>query len=414
MSDLASFRFDIPAGAVCRLESIVEATNRRAAVHGLSAYRVELSEPFEKPWDDPFTGRAVGTVTTVTATLTGAVPRHRGWAIVARLDHDEDEAAGGSGETVMSLFPGLPEDLAAVARAHRARPQQCDGCHATRHRTATYLAYHRETGRVLQLGSTCVEPYTGLPLKGLETLWRFGTLKEGDWEEAGEGGFPADLRVGVLDVLRVTVAVVTLTGGYRSREMSCGGETTTADLVSDYYYNRRANTLRNDVDADTSAAETAKAVRAWALAGHGADSDYRHKVAVLSKGETIHNRHLAVLASAVAGWSRDQRRAAEEAAARNSRHQGEVGQRITVTATVARVHELESRTYGYREQQRWLVTFQDPDDNVYIWYATTSNIPDERETVRLTGTVKKHDTFRDIAQTVLNRCRVTTAEPANA
>ncbi|MCC3767280.1 hypothetical protein K6I34_004642 [Streptomyces sp. UNOC14_S4] len=395
-------RFDIPATSASRVRRLVEATNTRAAVHGLTAYSLDISAPFLADYEDPFDGRIVGQRPTVTVTIFGEIPRHSGWTVVARLDHDEE------GETILSLFPGLPDELAQEASGQRVIKNVCHGCKVARHRSATYLARH-DSGEYRQLGTTCVEPYTGLPIKGLEAVWRgFGRLKESDWDGDSEGGFPADLRVVVAEALRVAAAVVLQDGRFYSRSEEWKNVTPTADSVSAYFFDRRAPMeWRAAIDAEFDAPSIAAAVREWAVQGYGSTSDYRHKVGQLAKAETVDPRHLSTLVSAIAGWHRDQEKAATERAARNSKPQGIKGERLTVTATVTTVIELEERHYGYHAQRRRLIKFQDQEGHVYVWFSSAATVPDKGDEVELTGTVKDHSTYGEVAQTVLTRCRAT-------
>ncbi|MGC5260793.1 hypothetical protein ACPXCO_07120 [Streptomyces cyaneofuscatus] len=402
----AAMRFSIPATAQARVRQLVEATNARAAVHKLTAYTLDVSAPFLADYHD-IDGRLIGKRPTVTVTISGDIPRHHGWTVLARLDHDEE------GETITSLFPGLPEQDAEAVRGYHAIANVCHGCNIARHRTATYLARH-ENGEMRQLGTTCVEPYTGLPIKGLEALWRFGTLKDSDWD-GEEGGIPADLRVPVDEVLRVTAAIVKTEGRFYSRSEQWKNTQPTADGVEAYFFDRKAPMeWRAAIDADPDAPTTAAAVRAWAVQGYGSLSDYRHKVGQLAKGETVDPRHLPTLVSAIAGWYRDQEKEATERAAQNSKPQGTVGERITTPATVTTVIELEGRTYGYHTQRRRLVKFQDPQGNVFVWFSSAADVPDQGDEVELTGTVKDHSIYGETAQTVLTRCRVAAREPVAA
>lgn len=405
----AAMRFDIPATAAGHVRQLVEATNARAAVHRLTAYSLDISTPHLADYKDPFDGRIVGKRPTVTVTIFGEIPRHSGWTVVARLDHDEE------GETLLSLFPGLPDQLAQEASEQRVVENFCHGCKVSRHRTATYLARH-DSGEYRQLGTTCVEPYTGLPIKGLEALWRFGKLKDSDWDDdSGEQGYPADLRVPVPEVLRVTAAIVAQDGRYYSRAEEWKNISPTADGVSAYFFDRRASAeWRAAVDAEPHASAVAAAVREWAVQGYGSTNDYRHKVSQLAKGETIALRHFPTLVSAIAGWHRDQEKAAAEQAARNSKPQGAKGERLTVTATVTTVIELEERHYGYHAQRRRLVKFQDQAGNIYVWFSSAATVPDKGDDVEVTGTVKEHSAYGEVAQTVLTRCRVTARQLAAA
>lgn len=394
----AAMRFSVPATAESRVRQLVEATNARAAVHQLTAYSLDISARFLADYHDT-DGRLIGQRPTVTVTISGDIPRHQGWTVVGRLDHDEE------GETLLSLFPGLPEQDAEAVRGYRAVEYFCHGCKIARHRTATYLARH-ENGEFRQLGTTCVEPYTGLPIKGLEALWRFGTLKDSDWD-GGEGGVPADLRLPVVEVLRVTAAIVTQEGRFYSRSEQWKNTAPTAELVESYFFDRKAPMeWRAAVDAEPDAPSTAAAVRAWAVQGYGSLNDYRHKVGQLAKADTVDPRHLPTLVSAIAGWHRDQEKEATERAAQNSKPQGTVGERITTTATVTTVIELEGRTYGYHTQRRRLIKFQDEVGNVFVWFSSAATVPDKGREVELTGTVRDHSIYGETAQTVLTRCRV--------
>lgn len=402
----AAMRFSVPATAESRVRQLVEATNARAAVHQLTAYSLDISARFLADYQDT-DGRLIGQRPTITVTISGDIPRHQGWTVVGRLDHDEE------GETLLSLFPGLPEQDAEAVRGYRAVENFCHGCKIARHRTATYLARH-ENGEFRQLGTTCVEPYTGLPIKGLEALWRFGTLKDSDWD-GGEGGVPADLRLPVVEVLRATAAIVTQEGRFYSRSEQWKNTVPTADLVESYFFDRKAPMeWRAAVDAEPDAPSTAAAVREWAVQGYGSLNDYRHKVGQLAKADTVDPRHLPTLVSAIAGWHRDQEKEATERAAQNSKPQGTVGERITTTATVTTVIELEGRTYGYQTQRRRLVKFQDPQGNVFVWFSSAAVVPDQGDEVELTGTVKDHSIYGETAQTVLTRCRVTERQPVAA
>ncbi|MGW0786153.1 hypothetical protein [Streptomyces sp. NPDC002913] len=158
-------------------------------------------------------------------------------------------------------------------------------------------------------------------------------------------------------------------------------------------------------------------VRAWCLTGTGEPGSYRARLAKLAGQATISDRHISMLASAVASWQKDQRRAAltrqQETDAERSAHVGETGDRITATVTVAAVIRLTDHHYGYSVQRRYLIKLRDEAGRILVWNATTSRAPSTGARITITGTVTRHDTYRDTAQTYINRCRWTTAtEPA--
>ena len=81
-----------------------------------------------------------------------------------------------------------------------------------------------------------------------------------------------------------------------------------------------------------------------------------------------------------------------------SEYQGTIGQRIERTLTVTKVIDLEN-AFG----SSTMMTMEDEDKNVYLW--TTSARRWSEGTVKtLRGTVKAHNEFRNVKQTVLTRC----------
>jgi hypothetical protein len=93
-------------------------------------------------------------------------------------------------------------------------------------------------------------------------------------------------------------------------------------------------------------------------------------------------------------------RAERDAAKASRKHVGEIGERVTVDATVAARISLGVDGYG---NYRTLYKFEDTDGNLLVWFTSALVEGDE---VTLTGTVKKHDEFDGEAQTILSRCRI--------
>lgn len=82
-----------------------------------------------------------------------------------------------------------------------------------------------------------------------------------------------------------------------------------------------------------------------------------------------------------------------------SKFVGEIGERIEVDVEVKRAIPLENY-YG-----NIIFTFEDDDKNVFVWKTTPRPI-EVGTHIRLRGTVKAHNIFRDVEQTVLTRCSV--------
>ncbi|GHB30874.1 MULTISPECIES: hypothetical protein [Streptomyces] len=159
-------------------------------------------------------------------------------------------------------------------------------------------------------------------------------------------------------------------------------------------------------------------VRGWCLAGTGEPDSYRARLATLAGQAAVSERDIPLLASAVASWQKDQRRAAaarqQETDAERSTHVGEKGQRITAPVTVAAVIRLADSEYGHTVQRRYLIKFRDDAGRILVWKATTDNVPSNGARITVAGTVTRHDTYRGTAETYINRCRWTAIEPAQS
>ena len=79
-------------------------------------------------------------------------------------------------------------------------------------------------------------------------------------------------------------------------------------------------------------------------------------------------------------------------------HQGTVGERIEIDVVVVKAVILEN---GYGKYT--VHTFEDQDGNQYVWSTSARNW-EAGTTKRLRGTIKQHQTYKNIQQTVLTRC----------
>lgn len=82
-----------------------------------------------------------------------------------------------------------------------------------------------------------------------------------------------------------------------------------------------------------------------------------------------------------------------------SKFVGEIGDRIEVDVVVKRAVPLEGYYSGV------IFTFEDEDKNVFVWKTQPRPI-EVGSSIRLRGTVKAHNIFREVEQTVLTRCIV--------
>ena len=108
------------------------------------------------------------------------------------------------------------------------------------------------------------------------------------------------------------------------------------------------------------------------------------------------------VSAAVKTLERAEKRAVEGAA---SEFVGEVKQRIEFEAEVIGVYGTEG-FYGHTD----IVKFKDADGNLFTWFATalsTDDMLEHGDRMSIKGTIKKHEEYRDVKQTVMTRCKYT-------
>lgn len=327
----------------------------------------------------------------------GPRPRFDGWTFVGRLDFTSAAPA-----VLRMMVPGerCPDAFYDV------EPGRCDHCHASRQRKDSFLVRH-DDGRVLVVGRQCLADFLGH--QAPETIAALATCvldvfaAATDAERDGYGGVdvwePAT-------VLAIACYSVRTTGWAPSQS-----DLSTRDAVSmmltparEPAESERLRALREITDGDRA---KAAAILEWSQ-GATPDSDYLHNVkAVLSNG--IVYRTLGIAVSAVVAYDR----AMEREIARKHResgrdgcstHVGKAGDRVEFDGEVLAVRYSDS-AWGTTT----IVKLRDDGGNVFTWFA--SNMP-EVETgarVRVKGTVKKHEIYRNEHQTVLTRCKLTAA-----
>lgn len=128
-----------------------------------------------------------------------------------------------------------------------------------------------------------------------------------------------------------------------------------------------------------------------AATGNSFLSDLADKV---SKSMILTDRQLEAAATAV------ERIKEREIEGRASEHVGAVKERIEFEAEVTGVYGTEG-FYGHTD----IVKFKDADNNQFTWFASDYTNLERGDRMSIKGTVKKHEDYKGVKQTVLTRCK---------
>lgn len=86
-----------------------------------------------------------------------------------------------------------------------------------------------------------------------------------------------------------------------------------------------------------------------------------------------------------------------------SQHKFSIGEKVSVELTVAASIRIEGRRYSYYDDgETYINKMKDIEGNVFIWKTGKSLSGN----VTLSGTVKAHEEYNGVKQTILTRCKV--------
>lgn len=373
--------------------------NARAQRKGLTG-RVEVAATPATRSHAPAPGAPQVTVHGFDVTLTGEPPSYAGWRFVAAVDRLPGDAA-----PVLRYPPGSDEtvDNATV------QPGQCDHCHTARPRLTTYLVRHEDTGEVKQVGRNCLPDFLGITVRPV-------ILSTDDLEaeiERSRGGGPTLWDID--SVLTYAYAVTAVYGW--TPASSPNGRTPTRELVALAMGGGRQGreVLNGITDELADAAQKAPQIRSDLLASLSGTSGYEANLGSVLTAGVVGRKQLGLAVSAIRAWQRLTERQAESELRDQQRptitHAGTIGDKITLTGTVTLAMAVDG--YHYRSPDQMLLVV---DCGTAVAKTTTSARwaydVQRGDQLTITGTVKKHDDYRGVPQTVLSRPqRITVSTP---
>lgn len=333
----------------------------------------------------------------------GEAPRIGPWVFQARIEYT---TAG----VIIDSRPGVE-----VSQKFRERGPHCDHCHTDRQRKDTYVVRHEETGEEIQVGRSCLRDHLGIDnpatVAARFRLERQLREESDTWSAAWAVQYPTQAAL-------VAAATAIRLFGWCSKGMAMADEslTSTSEMVRlvltedvrslpDWLKALRQQMIEAVSDTDRAMAqETLHYFREELQDGCG---DYLANLRVILALDTFEPRRTSLVASAVSTYAKakglevlSQWKTKVEG---TSQFVGEVGQRLKgVEVTLEEVRSVGSGRYG----DVILSKMRDPDGNLLIWFSGSSTGKHVGEEFMIDATVKKHDTFQEVAQTALTRVKV--------
>ncbi|MCK9325804.1 MAG: hypothetical protein M0P69_09945 [Bacteroidales bacterium] len=387
------------------LQGRIEKLNKRARKLGCQEIQVQVTnEEFIQVGmaGSDFTE----TVKMLTVTVTGEAPVIAGWKFVATLQHEQTG-------TILRTVRGeeIPE------RYREADASVCEHCNMNRRRKDTYIVRNVETNECKQVGRTCLKDFTGHTNPESIARWFDDVLTELDkLTEGSEGGYGEAPRYLETRTYLAHVAACIRLDGWVSKTKAMQDHCWATAGAAEYYMVGWTRALRltpgekaeianlQPVERDFDMADKSIEWARTELAAKANKSDYEHNLDVVMKMDYLGYREQGIAASCVAVYQRklrrNEERQAQERVGTNSSHVGEVGKRMNIKVTVLDRRICESH-FGTTSLHRMI----DESGNILKWFASNCELEIGR-TYQMKATVKKHDEFRGIKETLVTRCAV--------
>lgn len=356
-------------------------------------------------------------------TLDGEVPVIEGWLLIAVLDHQFDEA------NMIRRVP-VPAGLEIeIDEKWRTADPDCDHCSHRRNRTETFLLW--KDGEWRQVGRTCLKDFGANKwlVRRLEWLEHFYEAVSTATEIYDIYTPRGEQLLDTLTYLTHVAAVIEHRGWMSRSKARESGDPATADVA---FANIDEASKSNDYfKASEEWIDRAEAALEWArteLPQLDPMSDYEWNLALACESEIMRYKDSGIIASLIPTFC--YRTGIWTVNGENGKDQpvsdwvGEVGQRREFDLTVEASIPVDTE-YGRSD----LYLMVDADGNVFKWFTTSWPIKQKHVdafegffehpdwnfdewpldvgwTYRLKGTIKAHETYRNVKQTALSRCNV--------
>ena len=377
-------KYTICVALLPKLTEKLNAFKKKYEKYGESEFSFEISEKY------PSKTHGNKTIWVVDVEINGSY-KINDYEFVASLEYIDEKGK--------NLVKTISSDV-EVPAVYYTRCE-CDHCKVSRYRKYTVLLKNTETGKYVQVGKSCVKDYLGVDIANYACYLSI-------WESIDEYidsinnesyGFKARAYE-VEDILCQTLEQIKR-DGYISKQ-------TANENWVDSTSSRVWHAINEDTDRygkpyyplyeiTDESREKAKTIKEYINGLDEEESAYIHDLKLLLSCEYVEGDKFGLVVSAVGFYLREINKKIEKARKIASQYVGNVGDKITFTATPNCVYS-DYTQFGSLYIYKFTV-----DNNEIIW--KTSKPLDEKE-VTIKATIKEHSDFRGIKQTVITRGKV--------
>lgn len=272
------------------------------------------------------------------------------------------------------------------------RENVCDHCGTIRKRNA-YCLFEAD-GKVIQIGSTCVEKYFGIAVdKYLNAMGDVYTVVKDspEWDDFVGARSKSD-GIAFDELARMTDIVTKGFKIWRKYDDEGTSISTTCEI------RKMVNSCNYEFASHERKITREEVIKYWE---GKPQSGFKMNVLETMKRNYCSADNLGIYVYGIYEAGKDKFTEKSEKVCELNEHFGNVGDKIVREMVLDKVSYVDGM-YG----TTYVCRFHDDDGRKFVWFA--SNDPDVGygEKVSIKGTVKKHDEYMGKKQTVLTRCKI--------
>ena len=337
-----------------------------------------------------------------------------GWECIATVDNLDN------GKNVITTF-GKHE----VPSRFYTLGCKCEHCNTNRERKNLYIVHNEETDEYKQIGKSCLKDFT----RGMNAS--FIAWIQSQWMELEDYETYCGThyeKYFTMEKILLVMAETIRKFGYVKKYDSEGdyNPNNTVEKASKFYaylygstsfwtdqmrkeVRKEMDTVDFNPEAEQNKTYMENAI-AWIKKQDDENSNWIHNLKSLVSMDYTKAKHFSILCSLFPCYDKNLEREAKKAEEQKRREedgkksewQGEIKQRLKdIQIESFRCITSGENNFG---GMWYLYEFIDTDGNIYKWFASRAITLDD--VVKLTGTVKSHDEYKDIKSTMLTRCKV--------
>lgn len=328
--------------------------------------------------------------------------RINGWSFVGTIEFTEN---GNIIRLADSSFEGK------IPTKYLHTPKICEHCGKIRNRKDTYLICSDE-GEFKQVGSSCLLEYTqGLDadvcaniMSSLTKVLDLAKLEYQDDEFfASSYNYSSDCGFDSREVERHAYTLVKAYG-YHKMDNGVG----TAFDLSNYLFGYKDENWETMFGSLTLVSdEELDKMSAWVNTIDDSEFGYMRNAKLAWLKKSVEYRDFGLVASLVNTYLKEvarQEKAKKDLESKNNTWVGNIGDRITIKVASARVLYTKDNSWkSYYAECTWVMEIIDEEGHTFKWSSSTNNI-NEGDTI--VATIKAHEEYRGIKQTIITRGRV--------